>query len=228
MKHTAWIIVTLILCYFHPTLALTDNDPRCRDWAEHGECQNNPNYMLNNCQKSCKYMEEKYGIENTDDLNIQSFYELSAKDIDGRLVDFSSFQNKVVIVTNVASFCGYTESHYKSLVQLWDQVKGTGKVEILAFPCNQFGGQEPDACPLIKKFAQEKGVEFQMMYKIDVNGPNASPVYKFLKRAAGPQYITWNFATYFVISPSGQVRSYSGVEPLSLIDLINGLVEDEL
>lgn len=228
MKTTVLTFFTIVLCCVYNALALIDNDPRCRGWAEVGECEKNPNYMLINCQKSCKEIEERYGFESTDELNIQSFYELSAQDIDGRLVDFASFKDKVVLITNVASFCGYTESHYKSLVELWDQVKGTGKVEILAFPCNQFGGQEPESCPLIKKFAQDKGVEFQMMYKIDVNGPNASPVYKFLKQVAGPQYITWNFATYFVISPSGDVRSYSGVEPMGLKDLIDSMLEDEL
>ena len=67
-----------------------------------------------------------------------------------------------------------------------------------------------------------------MMYKIDVNGGNAHIVYKYLKAKAGPTHINWNFATYFVVSPSGMVRSYSGVEPMDLLDLTESLLSEEL
>jgi glutathione peroxidase len=101
-------------------------------------------------------------------------------------------KTSVTIVVNVASKCGYTESHYRGLVNLWSKVKDES-VEILAFPCNQFGSQEPDSDAQILQFAKGKGVEFTMMSKIDVNGPTASPVYKYLKKAAGPGAISWNF-----------------------------------
>jgi len=67
-----------------------------------------------------------------------------------------------------------------------------------------------------------------MMDKIDVNGPTAHPVYKFLKKTAGPRTIAWNFATYFVISPSGYVASFSGIEPLDLIPHIHEHMNEEL
>jgi glutathione peroxidase len=79
-------------------------------------------------------------------------------------------------------------------VNLWSKVKDES-VEILAFPCNQFGSQEPDSDAKILQFARGKGVEFTMMSKINVNGPTASPVYKYLKRVAGPGAISWNFGT---------------------------------
>ena len=121
------------------------------------------------------------------------------------------------LVCKVASYCGYTDSHYKGLVELWKTVKDHG-VNILAFPCNQFGGQEPESNESIQKFASGYGVEFTMMDKINVNGPNASVVYKFLKSKAGPSAIGWNFATYFVVGPNGAIESHSGVEPMDLKD----------
>ena len=82
---------------------------------------------------------------------------------------------------------GYTESHYQGLVQLYNQFKGAPVAfNILAFPCNQFGEQEPETCPAIKRFAESKGVEFTMMNKVDVNGIDASIVYHYLKKVAGP------------------------------------------
>lgn len=95
---------------------------------------------------------------------------------------------------------------------------------------NQFGAQEPDSNDEIHEFALEHyGVDFQMMAKIDVNGAGASPVYKYLKKLAGPNTIGWNFATYYIVSPDGSVESHSGVEPLQLKDLALGkLAGDEL
>uniref|UniRef100_A0A7S2EC20 Glutathione peroxidase n=1 Tax=Ditylum brightwellii TaxID=49249 RepID=A0A7S2EC20_9STRA len=207
---------------------LVDTHEGCSHWAEQGECDNNPGYMRANCQASCAKYDKDVLATAAEMANIHSFYDLKADDIDGNVVDFSNLWGKAVIVVNVASHCGYTESHYRSLVQLHKEVAGTEKVEIMAFPCNQFGAQEPEECPIIKAFAKRKGVEFTMMDKIDVNGATAHPVYKFLKSQAGPPAIGWNFATYFVISPDGHVQSFSGVEPLELKDLVLEMVDQEL
>mmetsp|Transcript_3144 Transcript_3144/g.5847 ORF Transcript_3144/g.5847 Transcript_3144/m.5847 type:complete len:235 (-) Transcript_3144:105-809(-) len=207
-----------------------DSDRRCRQWAERGECDKNPNYMRRECQTSCEWYDNKIGLENNSNIDgITSFFQLSAKNIDGNDFDFENLKGKITVVVNVASRCGYTESHYRGLKQLYDSVKSTENVEILAFPCNQFGRQEPGTCEEIKRFAtQDKGAEYRLMDKIDVNGPNAHTVYKFLKREAGPPTISWNFATYFVVSPEGAIRSYSGVEPMDLQKLIFEMLEKEL
>jgi glutathione peroxidase len=98
----------------------------------------------------------------------------------------------------------------------------------LAFPCNQFGQQEPDSNEEILKFVQDEyGVTFTMMEKIDVNGPHASIVYKYLKLVAGPPTISWNFATYYVISPDGTISSHSGVEPMDLQSSLLGLLDND-
>lgn len=151
--------------------------------------------MLSNCAASCEAVEKQALLDAKELEGINSFFDLSAYDIHGSLINFSKFKDQVTIVVNVASYCGYTDAHYKQLVKLWSQVKQTGKVNILAFPCNQFGGQEPDSNEDIHEFALGYGADFQMMSKINVNGARASPVYKYLKKVAGPSSIGWNFAT---------------------------------
>lgn len=174
---------------------------------------------MDNCATSCDLVVKEAAQDDKDLQGITSFFELSALDIVGDLVSFQKFEGDVTIVVNVASFCGYTDSHYKGMVQLWNDVKHTGRIHLLAFPCNQFGAQEPKPVSEIADFCvQEYGVDFTMMDKIEVNGPQASPVYKFLKREAGPSRISWNFATYFVVGPDGSVQSHSGVEPMQLKD----------
>jgi len=206
---------------------LIDTHENCEQWANDGECDANSNYMRRECARSCHSFDEDKSA-NADVLAIvKSFFDLEALDIDKNMIDFSAFKGKVTIVVNVASFCGYTKSHYQGLVQLDKDLRGTDMVEIIAFPCNQFGAQEPDECPAIKIFAQSRGAEFRMMDKINVNGIDTHPVYRFLKQNAGPAEIQWNFATYYVIAPDGTIASHSGVEPYQLKDIVLGLVNTE-
>ena len=155
---------------------LRDYDDNCQEWALSGECTANPDYMLAYCQQSCAEIEDQ--TNNADVIDRNSFFELEALDIDKNPFHFSSLKGKITLIGNVASFCGFTESHYKSLIDLYEDLKDSGKFEILAFPCNQFGGQEPQTCSEIKRFAQSKGVEFRMMNKIDVNGMSLIFAYK--------------------------------------------------
>lgn len=204
-----------------------DTDNRCREWAEMGECENNPGYMRTGCQASCDYMDKKKGMENDSDIaGVRSFFELSANDIDARQFNFHNLYGKVIVVVNVASYCGYTENHYRGLNDLWDEFKGTGDLEIMAFPSNQFGAQEPDSCAQIKRFAlEQKKVNFRMMYKIDVNGADAHIVYRYLKAKVGPKLINWNFHTYYVISKGGEIMSFPRAEPMGLADIVGDLLD---
>jgi len=127
------------------------------------------------------------------------------------MLNFDTLKDKPVLIVNVASYCGYTQGDYSQLVQLYDKYKG--KIEILAFPCNQFGGQEPDKCDKIAHFAKDLGVEFKMMNKIDVNGEDTHPVYKFLKRKL-PGDIAWNFEKFLVDSNGKVLKRYkSNISP---------------
>lgn len=196
-----------------------DKDENCGKWAVAGECDNNPGYMLENCVTSCEKVQNASKETERQMQSVSSIYDLSEKDIYGNVLNFESLRNQVVIIANVASYCGYTESHYKGLVQLWNSLHPYySHLRILAFPCNQFGNQEPESNENVLEFARNKGVTFTMMDKIEVNGPNASLVYRYLKSKAGIENIGWNFGTYFVISRGGDVKAFTGVDPMSLME----------
>jgi len=184
-----------------------------------------------NCQSSCATQLEKESRVQRKLENVRSFYDLQAEDIDGNVVRFDEFRNKVVVLTNVASECGYTEPHYRGLGALWNALGGNNsrdKVELVAFPCNQFGQQEPGTPAEIKNFVfKEKGAKFlRLMNKVNVNGPDTHLVYLWLKKQTNVPAITWNFATYFVVTPDGRVESYSGIEPTDLKSTILHLLSE--
>lgn len=133
-----------------------------------------------------------------------TLYDFSAKDIDGKTIDLSKYKGKVLLIVNVASECGFTPQ-YKGLGELHD--KYSPRFEVLAFPCNQFGGQEPGDSAQIKAFAKNKGANFQLFDKVDVNGDAASEVWKYLKQEQGgflTADIKWNF-TKFLVDKDGKV-----------------------
>ncbi|CAM3800753.1 glutathione peroxidase [Polynucleobacter brandtiae] len=112
-----------------------------------------------------------------------------------------NYVNKVLLVVNVASQCGFTPQ-YKELQALYDEFNAQG-FEILAFPCNQFGGQEPGTSTQIEQFCCDNyGVTFPLFQKTDVNGPNTHLLFEYLKTAApglfGTQAIKWNFTKFLV------------------------------
>lgn len=134
------------------------------------------------------------------------FYDYKVKNISGEEVSMSDYKGKVVLIVNTASKCGFTKQ-YEGLEELYEKYKDQGFV-ILGFPCNQFGAQEPGSNEEIKNFCTSTfSVTFPMMSKIDVNGENADPLYKFLKSEQGGilgDDIKWNF-TKFLIDREGNV-----------------------
>ncbi|XP_020090839.1 probable phospholipid hydroperoxide glutathione peroxidase [Ananas comosus] len=137
----------------------------------------------------------------------KSIYDFTVKDIDGKDVSLSKFKGKALLIVNVASKCGLTSSNYTELSHLYEKYKSQG-FEILAFPCNQFGGQEPGSNSEIKQFACTRfKAEFPIFDKVDVNGPNTAPIYQFLKSSAGGflgDLIKWNFEK-FLVDKNGKV-----------------------
>ena len=156
---------------------------RCGFWAQSGECDANPNYMLRNCRKSCAAMSGTQ-VEVPDD-----FYSISERDIYGNLVYFDEFRGKNVYIVNVASQCGHTVENYDLLRELSDL--RSDKFEVLIFPCNQFGGQEPGGSDEISYFAQQAGFDGRVMAKGDVNGPHTRPTFLYLKSRTGKKHISW-------------------------------------
>jgi len=126
------------------------------------------------------------------------------KNIDGEIVDLSTYKGRVCVVVNVASKWGKTKVNYSQLEQLYIKY-GAAKLAVLAFPCNQFGGQEPGSNQEIKDFAVSKGATFDMFEKIEVNGEKTAPLYAWLKEQQGGLLgsdIKWNF-TKFVVDQKG-------------------------
>ncbi len=129
------------------------------------------------------------------------------KTIDGKTVDLEDYEGKVVLVVNTASQCGLTPQ-YAGLQSLYEKYQDKGFV-VLGFPCNQFGSQEPGTNAEIQTFCSTKyNVSFPMFSKIDVNGENAAPIYKYLTskdvKPAGKGKISWNFEK-FLIDRDGQL-----------------------
>lgn len=128
----------------------------------------------------------------------ENFYKLSAVDTNGNNVQFEEFRGKVVLIVNVATYCGFTKGHYTELVKLQSILGHKKKLVILAFPCNQFGQQEPDSDQEINEFVQTVyKINFPLFKKIDVIGENAHPVFQFLFEESGKKP-TWNFWKYLI------------------------------
>ena len=137
----------------------------------------------------------------------ESFYDFKANDINGKEVSMSSFEGKVVLIVNVASGCGFTPQ-YEGLQKLYDEHKEEG-LEILAFPCNQFGEQEKGDGEEIKNFCEKNySITFPIFEKVEVNGNDAHPIFKFIKEQKkgfmGTESIKWNFSK-FLLNKNGEV-----------------------
>ena len=160
-------------------------------------------------------------------MTTNQFYDFTASDIKGKSISMESFKGKVVVVVNTASKCGLTPQ-FEGLEKIYQKYKDQGLV-ILGFPCNQFGGQEPGTANQIEEFCQlNYGVSFPMFAKIDVNGKEAHPIFKYLKSELGGflfDDIKWNF-TKFVIDRNGKPveRFRPTAEPTELESTIQKLL----
>lgn len=160
---------------------------------------------------------------------MKHFYDFSAKNNKGEKVSMSHYKGKVVLIVNVASECGYTPQ-YEGLETLYKTYHTQG-LEILAFPCNQFGKQEPGTAEQIQNFCKVNfGVTFPLFEKIDVNGDHTHPLYVYLKEKApgflGTESIKWNF-TKFLIDKKGTVveRYGSSTKPKEITGDIDKLLK---
>tara|TARA_A100001015_G_scaffold139320_1_gene154429 strand:+ start:921 stop:1409 length:489 start_codon:yes stop_codon:yes gene_type:complete len=136
----------------------------------------------------------------------KNIYEFSCEDSSGQTIDLSNFKGKTLLIVNTASQCGFTPQ-YEGLEKLQNNYSSE-VFSVLAFPCNQFGGQEPGTNEQITEFCSlNYGNTFPIFSKIDVNGENAHPLFNFLtsekKGLLGTQKIKWNF-TKFLINKDGE------------------------
>jgi glutathione peroxidase len=161
---------------------------------------------------------------------VASVYEFSAPMLDGHAVSLDEFRGRVLLIVNTASQCGFTPQ-YAGLEELYRTYKERG-LEVLGFPCNQFGAQEPGSAEQIGAFCEKNyGVSFPIFAKIDVNGPSAHPLYEFLKGEKhgifGTEKIKWNF-TKFLVDRQGKVVERFGpsTEPKALAGPIEDLLKN--
>ena len=141
-----------------------------------------------------------------------NIYDFTVKNADGSDQDMSAYKGKVLLIVNTASKCGFTPQ-YEGLEKL-NEKYGDRDFEILAFPCNQFGGQEPGSQEEIAEFCSlNYDVKFPLMAKVDVNGSNADPLWDYLKEQQsgllGSRKIKWNF-TKFLVDKDGKVVARYG------------------
>jgi glutathione peroxidase len=157
-----------------------------------------------------------------------SIYDFSTTSLQGQPLELSSFKDKVVLIVNTASKCGFT-TQYTGLQKLYDSFAAKGLV-VLGFPCNQFGGQEPGSTEDIQSFCQVNyGVTFPLSQKVDVNGGNAHPLYKYLTAAKpgllGLKDIKWNFTKFLVDRQGNVVKRYAPTDtPESIAQDIENLL----
>ena len=149
-----------------------------------------------------------------------SFYDFKAKSLGGKEISMEQYKGKTVLVVNTASKCGLTPQ-FEGLEELYRKYSDKGLV-ILGFPCNQFANQEPgDEKSIAEGCLLNYGVTFPMFSKIDVNGPDAHPLYKYLKSAL-PGFpsnrVKWNFTKFLIDSEGKPVKRFSSTTEPGKID----------
>ncbi|HWK07800.1 MAG TPA: glutathione peroxidase [Puia sp.] len=155
------------------------------------------------------------------------FYQLSANTPQGRSMEMSAYQGKVVLVVNTATQCGLTPQ-FEGLEKLYQDYKDKGLI-ILGFPCNQFGSQEPLSNETMEATCKiNHGVTFPLFEKIEVNGPHTHPVFKYLKNKLGGFFgsrIKWNFTKFLLDANGKPIRRFSPVtKPAAIEESIRALL----
>jgi glutathione peroxidase len=157
-----------------------------------------------------------------------AIYDFAVDDIHGKRMKLDQYKDKVLLIVNVASECGFTPQ-YKGLEAVYEKLRARG-LEILGFPCNQFGAQEPGSEAQIAQFCELKyGVTFPLFAKIEVNGAAAAPLYQHLKKAKpgllGSEAIKWNFTKFLVDREGAVVERYApNTEPEAIVADIEKLL----
>lgn len=149
-----------------------------------------------------------------------NIYNFTVTTIDGKQKSLADYKGKVLLIVNVASYCGFTPQ-YKQLQELYWKYSERG-FHILAFPCNQFGNQEPDENGYIEKSCRiNYGTTFPLFSKIDVNGNNAEPLFSYLKSTTpglfGTTAVKWNFTKFLIDATGVPMKRYAPIIPPKMI-----------
>ena len=158
----------------------------------------------------------------------EDIYHFSATDIESKETPLFDYKGKILLIVNTASHCHFTPQ-YEGLEKLYRSYKGVG-FEILAFPCNQFGHQEPGPEEKIRNFCEVNyGLTFKLFFKTEVNGENSHPLFNYLKTSCpglfGTESIKWNFTKFLVDRNGIPIKRFS---PFTTPDQISSEIESLL
>ncbi|CAK1547795.1 unnamed protein product [Leptosia nina] len=205
--------------YLHTTIV---------DGGGHFAAFESPKILAQDVLQAIIMFREFWGVskENVQDLPqpepdmATSVHEFTVRDIYGRTIKLDKYKGYVLLIVNVASQCGLTDKNYEQLNELYNKYSKSRDFRILAFPCNQFNSQEPGTSKDIIKFMNKRNIEFDVFQKIEVNGENAHPLWKFLKRVQSGtlgDFIKWNFSKFIVDKNGIPVERFGpNVDPIDL------------
>lgn len=154
-----------------------------------------------------------------------SIADISVNTISGTPQQLSDYRGKVLLIVNVASYCGYTPQ-YKELEALYQKYRDQG-LEVLGFPCNDYGMQEPDSSDKIQQFCDRYGVSFPLFDKVHAKGAQQHPLYAALTQAAPAGDVSWNFEKFLVNKQGEVVARYKSAVVPSAAELVRA-IEQEL
>jgi glutathione peroxidase len=160
-----------------------------------------------------------------------TLYDIDVQTIDGKKISMAEFKDKVLLIVNTASLCGFTKQ-YDDLEKIYQDYKDQGLV-VLGFPCNQFGNQEPGDESVIKDFCSTRfSITFPLFSKVEVNGDDTHPLFKYLKALApgllNSQMIKWNFTKFLVDKSGSKIERFAPTtSPLDLKGQIEKLIQDK-
>jgi len=196
--------------------------------AERGDCNptGRPHFMHKNCRESCykkTYREPEHRLV----ANDQEFYDMSARDANGKELSMENFEGYVTVIVNAARVCQYTESFYDVLEHL--HAINPWALEILAFPFNHPDIDISSCREDIETFEKKDGHKIHIMETIDINGPGTHPIYQYLKKQFGMEEMDPNFSHYFFVNPDGNyIELHYGVSYNSLKTFVDHHVKVEL
>lgn len=208
-----WEILVIISIFISCSVCLDDS-------IHVKDVEKNDDDILENESADDIKMENEEGEDKDEEYN---FYSFTVQDSEGKDVKLNKYMGKISLVVNVASECGYTDNHYSKLRQLHNHYSATGKFTVLAFPCNQFGRQEPGTDKEIQDFVHnKKKVKFPVFGKINVIDNDVPAAWQYLIDESGTAP-SWNFFKYLV-NEHGEVMDSWG--PWISVDEIYPIVQE--
>uniref|UniRef100_A0A7R9Z229 ShKT domain-containing protein n=1 Tax=Pseudictyota dubia TaxID=2749911 RepID=A0A7R9Z229_9STRA len=240
LRHNSFVLILAVVLLASPpgsspqifasASVSVDKLPECEEMAQKGDCTKpeRMEFMLKNCAASC---EKQPGVRKVEVMPIgddePQFFDLSAEDAHGNVIEFDDFEGYVTLVVNCAKICGATEHFYKALDHIHDVWPYT--VEILAFPFwKKDTNETPETCPSLREAELSKDRKIHVMKEVELKGPNMHPVYKFFKNKFN-QEVDDSYSTFFLVNPDGNlVEAHFGTHPTAIKQYIQKHLKEDL